>query len=199
MATFAAPRVKVVVKTQSAAASFVSVPSGMRLSEPATAFESATVSRQHRPLDEVVRRSRDDGGRDPALVGERVEQGAVVGIDQRQPVGSAVLGIGGDDQVRARVERAGERSRSGISRVGAVDEDERDPGEVDRGRAGVIQLHEAVAVGPDLVVVDLVQDEARRRRWRRRWRRRHSPATQRKSTVSSPAKSSSTSPPARRR
>jgi hypothetical protein len=40
--TFAAPRVTVVVKRQSAAASFVSVPFGMRLSEPSAVFESAT-------------------------------------------------------------------------------------------------------------------------------------------------------------
>ncbi|MGH3021702.1 MAG: hypothetical protein ACRDNR_16320 [Gaiellaceae bacterium] len=42
MWTFAAPRVTVVVKRQSVAASFVSVPLGMRLSEPSTVFESAT-------------------------------------------------------------------------------------------------------------------------------------------------------------
>jgi hypothetical protein len=44
VATFAAPRVRVVVKTQSVAASFVSVPSGIRLREPAAVFESATVA-----------------------------------------------------------------------------------------------------------------------------------------------------------
>ena len=42
MRTFAAPRVTLVVKRQFAAASFVSLPFGMRLSDPSAVFESAT-------------------------------------------------------------------------------------------------------------------------------------------------------------
>jgi hypothetical protein len=58
VATFAAPRVRVVVKTQSAAASFVSRPSGIRLSEPAAVFESTTVSGRTAPsTSEYVRPS----------------------------------------------------------------------------------------------------------------------------------------------
>lgn len=42
MSTFAAPGVSVVVNFQSVAASFVSAPSGLRISEPSIVFESAT-------------------------------------------------------------------------------------------------------------------------------------------------------------
>ena len=54
--------------------------------------------------------------------------------------------------------------------VAAVDEDERNVRQVGRGVAGVVDLDEAAAVGADLVIVDLVDDQLRRTGRRRRWR-----------------------------
>ena len=153
----------------------MSVPSGIRLREPAAVFESATVAGSSVPSTRLYVLPVIDGGGDAALVGERVEERAVVRVDQGEPVGRAVLRVAGDDEERARSERARQGLAVVLLRVGAVDEDEREPGEVDRGRAGVLQLDEAVAVRSHLVVVHLVDDEAaggRRRRWRRRRRRR---------------------------
>jgi hypothetical protein len=71
--------------------------------------------------------------------------------------------------VRRRRERAGERLAVVLEPVRAVDEDEREPGEVGRLGAVVPELDEAVGVRPDLVVVDLVEhDRAAGGRWRRR-------------------------------
>ena len=124
---------------------------------------------QHRALDEVVGRSADRRGVDRAFVRERVEE-RPVGVDQRHAVGSAVLRVDLDDQVRTRGEGAGERPAQVLVPGAAVDEHERDAREVGRGVAGVVDLDEAAGVGADLVVVDLVDHElggpGRRRRWR---------------------------------
>jgi hypothetical protein len=49
VSTFAAPGVGVVVKAQSVAASSASCPSGLRISEPSTVFESPTVAGRGTP------------------------------------------------------------------------------------------------------------------------------------------------------
>jgi hypothetical protein len=60
-----------------------------------------------------------------------------------------------------------------LGRVAAVDGDEIDVGEVRSRVAGVVDLDEALGVGADLVVIDLVDHQLRLpRRRRRRWRRR---------------------------
>ena len=96
--------------------------------------------------------------RDRALVREGVEQ-AAAGVDQRDAVGRAVLGIGLDDEVRARGERAAERAPQVLVAGAAVDEHQRDARQVGRTVSGVVDLDEPAAVGADLVVVDFVEHE----------------------------------------
>ena len=75
---------------------------------------------------------------------------------------------GGDEEVAARRERARERD-SGVlgTSGGAVDADERVARETDRGAGRVVDLDELRRVAARLVVVDLVDEIRRGRRWDR--------------------------------
>ncbi len=156
---FAAPGVGVVVKTQSAAALSVSTPSGMRASVPSTRVRIGDVDRQDRSLDQVEHLRADRGSRDRTLVAQRIEKRRAAGVDERQAVGSAVLRIDIDDQLRSGRKGAGQRLACVLGAVATVDEHERDPVERRSGLTRVRDLHEAAGVGTDLVVVDLVDHQ----------------------------------------
>ena len=158
-ATFAAPRVTVVVNTQSDAASFVSRPSGLRLSEPATVFESATAAGSTVPSTRLT----VAGPICAAVIAPSYESAS-----RSAPVPVSTSATPSGDPFCASIATArcapdASVPVSGLAvvlePVRAVDEDEREPGEVGRFGAVVPELDEAVAVRPDLVVVDLVEHD----------------------------------------
>ena len=101
-ATFAAPFVRVVVNAQSTAALFVSLPFGIRDNDPATVFESTTVSASAVPSTRLyVCPSIIAAVISPSY--ESASSSAGHGADQRHSVRRAVL--------RLDVERAGRHRR----------------------------------------------------------------------------------------
>ena len=158
-----------VVNAQSVAESFVSLPFGIRASDPVTVFGVGDGRRQRVALDERVGERPDERALDRPFVGEGVDHSPECRVVERDPVGGAVLGIDRDDEVRTGSERAAQGLAQVLAAVGAVDEDERQPIELGRAEPGVVELDEPARVGSDLVVVDLVQNHVRRRlRGRRR-------------------------------
>ncbi len=133
------------------------------------------------PLDEAhgIREADDLRRRDRPLVGERVDERQAAHVDERDPVGGAVLnlilragkadhlrsrvrhdrGIG-DDEVGAGIETVLVERRARVLRpVEAVDEDDGLVVEVNRRRRPVEDLDELQRVGANIVVVDLVDHQ----------------------------------------
>ena len=87
------PGVGRLVNAQSVAASSVSDPLGSRESEPVSDVGVGDRRRQRRALDEAVGGRADQRPLDRSLVGERVEHDLVDGVEERDAVGRAVVGI----------------------------------------------------------------------------------------------------------
>ena len=176
VATFAAPFVTVVVNAQSTAALFVSLPFGIRDNDPATVFESATVSASAVPSTRSYVW--------PSIVAARISpsyESASSSVPdavsiEGDAVRGAVLRLDVESEVAPGRERARERNAAVFRPVATVHENERDAVEHDRGCGRVRDLDEATRVRADLVVVDLVDDEPARRRRRGRRRRRSASA-----------------------
>ena len=147
---------------QSVAASFASWRSGSRESDPSTVFESAT-PRQQRAFDEIEGLCpRRRYGWLPRTTA-RPAAWPAGGVDERDPVRSAVLQIDVDPEVRARGECPGQR-------LSAVPRPESFPltsttlplvrGRRHRCRQSTISTKPPESA-TDLVVVDLVEDQMR--------------------------------------